>query len=168
MKKLTLTFAMLSLLAFGAFLYAGPEQISSGKEMKQVMQSVPPPCPSWTGFYIGVFGGYKRGDADVDTRFTGDDLFVTSVPADGAVVTSRLSPDFGTDGLEAGGIIGFNYQLHSNWIFGLEASGGKLWLRDSDVSARFIGPDSGDEYHTSTSFDTNYLFTVGPRIGYAF
>lgn len=150
-------------------MYAGPEQISSGKEMKQVVQPMPPPCPSWTGFYIGVFGGYKHGDVDVDTHFT-DGLFSDSgsVPADGDLVESKLSPDLDADGFEVGGVLGYNYQLRSNWVFGLEVSGGYLWLRDSEVSERFLGPDSGDEYHTSTSFETNYLFTAAPRVGYAF
>jgi outer membrane immunogenic protein len=162
MKRFVLTLTILS--AFGALLFAGPEPISSGKEMKQV-QPMPPPCPSWTGFYIGVFGGYKHADVDLDTEFTRG-LFANN--AEGDAVESRLSPDLDTDGAELGGIIGFNYQLHSNWVFGLEAAGGYLWLRDSDVSERFLGPTSGNEYHTSNSFKTNYLFTVAPRFGYAF
>ena len=171
MKRFSLTLILAILGACGALLYAGPESYSGGgKEMKQVVAPAPAPCPSWTGFYVGVFGGYKYGDVDIDTDFT-DGLFADpqsrSFP-DGAVVESRLSPDLSTDGFEAGGIIGFNYQLHSNWVFGLEAAGGKLWLRDSEVSERFVGPGSGNEYHTSTSFDSNYLFTVAPRIGYAF
>lgn len=74
-----------------------------------------------------------------------------------------------TSGAELGGLIGFNYQWH-NWVFGAEAAGGYLWLRDSNVTDHFIADDGQffDEYHLSTSFKTHYLATVGPRIGYAF
>lgn len=132
--------------------------------MKEMVQPVPPPCPSWTGFYIGVFGGYKHGEADVDMDL--DDF--AQGPIDGAEVESQGNPDLSTSGGEVGGVLGYNYQLQSNWVFGLEAAGGYLWLRDSDVTDRFLGPESGDEYHVSSSFKTHYLFTAAPRVGYAF
>jgi outer membrane immunogenic protein len=164
MKKFGLALTLAVLCALCAFTFAGPESLPSGKEMKEVVQPVPPPCPSWTGFYIGVFGGYKHADTDIDMNL---DEF-NQGPIDAADVEAHGEPDLSTDGAELGGVIGFNYQLHSNWVFGLEAAGGYLWLRDSEVSERFLGTESGDEYHVSSSFKTHYLFTVGPRIGYAF
>jgi outer membrane immunogenic protein len=161
MRTPTLTFVFLGIC--GAFLYAGPEPVPSGKEMKQVQQ-VAPSCASWTGFYIGGFGGYKHGDTDVDMNL---DRFAQG-PVDAAEVESHGDVDLSTDGAELGALIGYNYQLQSHWVFGLEAAGGYLWLRDSEVSSRFVGPASGDEYHVSSSFNTQFLFTAAPRIGYAF
>src|SRR5207302_10388182 len=59
----------------------------------------------------------------------------------------------------------------TNWVFGLEADGAYLWARNSSAS-RFSTPNDplifNEGYFESTSFKTHYLFTVGPRIGYAF
>ena len=51
-------------------VFAGPEPLASGKEMKQVAPASPP-CPSWTGFYIGAFGGYKFSVVETDLDLTG-------------------------------------------------------------------------------------------------
>jgi outer membrane immunogenic protein len=160
MKKFTLILA----LAFvcGALAYAGPEALPSGKEMKEVAPA-PPPCPNWTGFYVGVFGGYKYGIIDPSIHFQEDEAL------DARTVESFASRDLDTSGAELGGLIGYNYQWN-NWVLGLEAAGGYLWLRDSK-GALFGTPDDPlpfEGYFEATSFKTHYLVTVGPRLGYAF
>jgi outer membrane immunogenic protein len=167
MKQLALTLSILC--ALGAFTFAGPEPISSGKEMKQVAP-VPPECPKWSGFYIGAFGGFKFGDTDVDLRLT-DDWDDPSERGAADTIEARGSGDkVDATGGEAGGLIGYNFQLR-NWVFGAEAEGGYLWLRDSDNTDRFsvFFPGFGDiDYNVSTSFRTHYLTTVGGRVGYSF
>jgi outer membrane immunogenic protein len=159
MKKFALTLTILSALC--AFVYAGPEQYSSGKEMKQVVPLAPPPCPTWTGFYIGGFGGYKYGNIDVDLHL--NDEFESEFGSDFKNgIESAASHDLNTSGAEAGGFIGYNYQWH-NWMFGAEAAGGYLWLRDSKSREVFDSEEVVNE-----SFKTHYLFTFGPRIGYTF
>src|ERR1700675_5047376 len=105
-------FDVVILLEVCAVVNAGPESFS-GKEMKQVAP-VPPPCPSWTGFYIGGFAGYKYGNIEPDGQLFGAwDEF----PVDVAAIKSRGDDDLNTSGAELGGLIGFNYQWH-NWVFG--------------------------------------------------
>jgi outer membrane immunogenic protein len=155
------------LFAFGALVYAGPEPLPSGKEMKQVAPA-PPPCPNWTGFYIGAFGGYKFAATDINLDLFGDwNGPSPSDPFDKEFIEPRAPHDLDASGAEAGGLIGYNYQWNK-WVFGLEASGGYLWLRNSDNTGTFTVPATGDIYNVSTSFKTHYLVTVGPRIGYAF
>lgn len=161
MKKTALTLTILSVLCVLA--YAGPEQYS-GKEMKQVAPA-PPPCPNWTGFYIGGFGGFKYGVVD-PTMSLGGDWFPTYAD-DAHAIESRADDNLDTSGAELGGLIGYNYQW-GQWVFGLEASGGYLWLRNSNVTGHFTIPEFEDTYHVSTSFKSHYLVTLGPRIGYAF
>ena len=67
MRKLALVVTILS--ASAALTFAGSEP-SSGKEMKQVVPP-PPACPSWAGFYIGGFGGYKFVNADIAFDLSG-------------------------------------------------------------------------------------------------
>src|SRR6266404_3988497 len=164
MKRFALTLSIL--FVFGALAYAGPEPLPSGKEMKAIAPA-PPPCPSWTGFYIGGFGGYKFGSADTDLTLGGGWDADPLDRADRDKILSEVPDDLDASGAEAGGLIGYNYQWH-NWVFGLEASGAYLWLRNSDNTGTFTVPATGDLYNVSTSFKTHYLVTIGPRIGYAF
>lgn len=158
MKRLTLTLTILSVLC--GLAYAGPEQYS-GKEMKQVAP-VPPACPSWTGFYIGGFGGYKYGVIDPSLDLGGA---WAEGPDERDSLESFGSKNLNTSGAEAGGVIGYNYQW-KNWVFGAEAAGGYLWLRNSNSEQLSSGEDL--PFEISDSFKTHYLFTFGPRIGYAF
>lgn len=86
---------------------------------------------NWTGFYVGVNGGYSWGRADTDltatqttvgtiTRTTlgGTVLDVTTVPV--GTTTTRLSDRARMDGGLFGGQIGYNAK-YNNWIVGLEA-----------------------------------------------
>jgi outer membrane immunogenic protein len=159
MDKISLIASML--YAFCSLAYAGPERYS-GKEIKQV--APPPPCPTWTGFYVGAFGGYKFGSTGVDLSLGGDWNFR---PEDRNVVQAHSPENLDASGAEAGGLLGYNYQFPNNWVVSLEADGGYLWLRNSDESGVFHTSTTGD-FNIKTSFKTHYLVTIGPRIGYAF
>jgi outer membrane immunogenic protein len=165
MKKLTLTVTIFSVLC--ALAYAGPESLpSSGKEMKQVMTAPAPECPNWGGFYIGAFGGYKFSNVDPDLHLTGS--WITANDTDRFDIQNRAGEDLDNDGGEAGGLIGYNFQMN-HWVFGLEVDGGALWARDSHNSGIFFANgNQGGEFSIATSFETNYLVTAGARIGYAF
>lgn len=163
--------AMLALTIGGAFaslLYAGPEPLPSGKEMKQVAPAPPPECPNWAGFYIGGFGGYKFAPVDIDLDLGGSWNGPSPAdPFDKNFIEPRVADNLDTGGAEAGGLIGYNFQVN-HWVFGVEASGAKVWLDESDDTGFFTVPSTGDVYDVTTSFETNYLVTVGGRIGYAF
>jgi hypothetical protein len=107
----------------------------SGKEIKQV--APPPLYPRWTGFYVG---GYKFGSTDVDLSLGGDWNFR---PEDRNVVEAHAPDNLDGSGAEAGGLIGYNYQFRNNWVVGLEAADGYLWLRNSDESGIFHTPATG-------------------------
>ena len=72
------------------------------------------PLPTWTGFYLGLNGGYSWGRSSRELNFV-TTTGAAIVPA-GGVITSG-----GTD-LEGGlfgGQIGYNWQT-SNWVLGFE------------------------------------------------
>jgi outer membrane immunogenic protein len=130
--------------------------------MKEVAPA-PSACPNWGGFYFGGFGGYKFGATDIDLNLTGD---WNTIPDLRDRLEAAASQDLDMDGGELGGLIGVNFQS-GNWVFGAEAEGGYLWLRDSHQTIVAIINDSGTVYNIETSLKTHYLFTFGPRIGYA-
>jgi len=145
--------------------YAGPEALPEGKEMKQVAPMTAT-CPNWSGFYVGAFGGYKFSNVDTDLR--ANDELALHGGALGPTLESFGSHDLNNSGGEAGGVIGFNYELQNHWVFGLEAAGGYLWARDSDAEGLVHLPTENVDVKLSSSFKTHYLMTVAPRIGYAF
>ena len=165
MKRFALTLSILAL--FAALAYAGPEPLPSGKEMKAVAPA-PPVCPTWTGFYIGGFGGYKFAATNINLDLFGNWNGPSPAdPFDKEFIEPRVPNDLDASGAEAGGLIGYNFQWN-NLVLGLEGSGGYLWLRNSDNTGTFTVPATGDVYNVATSFKTHYLATIGPRIGYSF
>jgi outer membrane immunogenic protein len=164
-KTIALALAILT-LALSRTSFAGPEPISdAGKDMKQVVPTES--CGmNWTGFYVGAFGAYTRTLVDADTRPNG--LWDTQFPEGRDAIEAAEVHDLDHNGAEAGGLIGYNYQWH-NWVFGAEAAGGYVWSRTSNsVSDIPVAGDPVDAYDLNTQFQTRYLFTAGPRIGYSF
>jgi len=157
MKKVFASLVLVAAVKLAAL--AGPEPIS-GKEMKQVAP-VPPPCPSWTGFYLGGFAGYKFSVVDTDLNLDGE---WDNIPSEIPSTLESDTPDLDNSGAELGGLLGFNYQWH-NWVFGAEAAGGYLWARESE--AKEVSVSTFDTYELSNSFKTHYLFTFGGKLGYA-
>ena len=152
--------------ALSTAIYAGPEALPSGKEIKEIAPA-PPACPSWAGFYVGIAGGYKFAPVDIDLRLIDEWEFFRS---EGDIIQSKGSGDFlDTSGAELGGLIGYNFQLN-NWVLGLETSGAYLWLRDFEDSGPFLIDFPGfytTDYSVRTAFRTHYNATFGGRIGYA-
>lgn len=130
----------------------------------------PTPAPreecNWTGFYVGANVGGAFDRADVKLNLTGEwEDFPP--PADQDFGEPLGSRNLDANGLVAGGFVGYNYQWN-HWVFGAEANFDYVGLRNSFHSGtQFVNPGSGNEITVRHSFETNYRFMVGPRIGYA-
>jgi outer membrane immunogenic protein len=146
-------------------VYAGSDY-GSDKSVKNVVSAeAAPSLYNWTGFYVGAQGGYSYGSFDPDLTLGGD---WSTVPADRtAIEDARRTRLLNADGGSLGGLLGYNYQIN-HWVFGLEADGSYLWLRNFRDSGIFTVPATGDAFSVRNSFKTHYLATVGPRVGYAF
>ena len=101
---------------------------------------IPVPVYSWTGLYVGLHGGWGFGD--VNFIKTGADLNNHTI-----------------DGGLAGGHIGYNWQMGSSWLLGIEASGTWSGVKKT-VFGAFVGFPT-DRWTT----ETKWLATVTPRIG---
>jgi outer membrane immunogenic protein len=103
MKKLLFGSAMLAALAMG-----GPAMAADLPAAPVYKAPVIAPAPwyDWTGFYIGLNGGYSWGRSATD-------FSVAGVPL--------LSATTSMNGWVGGGQAGYNWQFNRNWIFGVEA-----------------------------------------------
>jgi hypothetical protein len=162
-KQLTcLTISACATFALALTAFGGPEPLPSGKEMKEVAPAPEPECFNWSGFYIGAFGGYKRAVVDTNLDPTGDwNLF----PLDQTNIRLHSADNLDADGGEVGGLLGFNFQKGC-WVFGIEGDGSYMFLRDSFDSDTFANPIVSDK-SIQQAFRTNYLATIGGRLGYA-
>jgi outer membrane immunogenic protein len=84
---------------------------------------------SWTGAYVGVMGGYSWGEFDNNA----------GISLEG-------------DGYHLGAYAGYNHQLHSNFVLGIEADIAASGLEDTTAGVKA---------------EQNYVGTVRGRAGYA-
>jgi len=114
--------------------------------------NLPPPLPAavynWTGFYLGINGGFGTGNSNW---------------SDGPIGTTGSFP---TSGFLIGGTVGVNYQL-GEYVFGIEGDGDWTNLHGNSGStcgaiAAVVPPP------VSCQTQSQWLATVRGRVGYAF
>jgi len=113
--------------------------------------SLPPPLPAavynWTGFYLGINGGFGTGNSNW---------------SDGVIGTTGSFP---ISGFLIGGTAGVNYQI-AEYVFGIEGDGDWTNLRGNSgstcgaISAVVTPP-------VSCQTQSQWLATVRWRVGYA-
>jgi outer membrane immunogenic protein len=122
----------------------------SGTAHAADLQRQPPPPPqrvyaprpfNWTGFYLGINGGW----ADGRSRFNFDDLGLST-------------GHFGTSGWLGGGTLGYNLQT-GPWVLGLESD-----IDWASLSGSTACPVGGLTCQTQN----DWLGTVRGRVGWAF
>ncbi len=133
--------------ALALTIFAGPEPMASGKEMKEVIPPPPPPCCDWTGFYLGLHAGGQFGHSE-------DNFTATANNGD------EFSHAFGysESGFVGGGQIGYNWQWR--WlVLGAESDVGYMNL-----------DGSGHLFHDSgfpAESDSDFYATFRGRLGVA-
>jgi len=107
----------------------------------------PPPVFSWTGFYLGINGGYGFGQSSWTDPFNGS------------------TGNFNTSGFLIGGTVGANYQIGS-FVIGLE--GDADWNDANGTTFSVVGgcaPAPGFVGGCTTQSD--WLATIRGRAGFA-
>jgi outer membrane immunogenic protein len=115
------------------------------------------PYLAWTGFYVGVNGGFAWGNSSV--AFAANDPAAQAGTCGGGAPKGQCitSVDFRRDGAVAGGQFGYNWQVNSQWLVGAEAD--YQWSNlDGSVSSSFrlgnIGATNMVASQTVESFGT--------------
>ena len=103
MKKLVLIGAAVAVLSLPAMAADLPRKAPA---------PMPPPSPvyNWTGFYVGVNGGWGWAKTQATVAQTGKE----DVDFNPASLSTRAN------GALFGGQVGYNYQFGSNWVLGIE------------------------------------------------
>ncbi len=108
-----------------------------------------PPAPvfTWTGFYLGVYGGGVFGTSNV-----------TGPVGPFASNAYNQSPNGGA----LGGLVGYNFQFNPNWVIGLEGEGGWQGVTATNT---LVSATSNSAF-TQTA-ETSYSARIRGRLGYA-
>jgi outer membrane immunogenic protein len=114
MKKLVLAGAAL------AALIASPAMAA---DLPVKAPPIVAPVYDWTGFYVGINGGYSFGRSNTDFNFPGFPV---------------VSGQFNINGALAGGQAGYNWQVNPRFVVGVE--GDLQWARQSGTLEIADGP----------------------------
>ena len=146
MRRILLSAGTLALLAGSAYAADLPSRMAP--------PMVPPvPVFTWTGFYVGVNGGYA-GD---EYRYNG----LIGGPG-GVGVSAHVT----SSGFVGGGQIGYNYQFGGNpFVIGLEADIQASGVKGEVGINANLGP--GAAIGITGGSKTEYFGTVRGRLGYA-
>ncbi|HQU82691.1 MAG TPA: outer membrane beta-barrel protein [Pyrinomonadaceae bacterium] len=120
---------------------------------------------SWTGFYVGGFGGYTNGKSNAVTSTT-----YQNVPG----IDSNEVPRFNRLGdmkikstnFNAGGTFGYNHQKR-NFLVGLEADFGVNKIDASGSESETYVDDGTQNITINQNVKTDWLATFRPRAGVA-
>jgi outer membrane immunogenic protein len=132
--------------------------------------TLPPPVPAiynWTGFYVGVNGGWADGVSNWTNECPGCQSLTTPPPnATPPGFPGGETGSFSVSGYLAGGTLGANYQI-GPWVYGVE--GDFDWTHLTGNSGSTCGglsialpPPTGCET------ESDWLATLRGRVGYAF
>ena len=115
-SKSTLRIAVLLVLGTAS---AGAEEMASPPS-QFVSRAIP--YLAWTGFYVGINGGYAWGNSAV-TFSPNDPAALSGTCGAGGTPKGQCIPsqDFQRDGPLAGGEFGYTWQFNSHWLIGGEA-----------------------------------------------
>jgi len=121
-----------------------------------------PPPPTWTGFYVGVNGGWGWAN-NINNAASFATTGVVGAPLAATGVTFDQNPN----GAIFGGQIGYNWQW-TNWVFGLEGDfdGANIQNARSAISNAVISNDTLP-VGASASEKVEWLATIRARIGYS-
>jgi outer membrane immunogenic protein len=143
MNRLTVLVAVGLATIANQNLCGGPERLESKDSKTMEQAAVEQPC-RWTGFYLGAHGGYSWGDSSF-------------------LELNEIDPPYLFDqgGFFGGGQIGFNWQLGSLFVLGVEGT--------------FAGGDFSDTAEITSGgelsrgdIESNWIGTVAARVGLTF
>lgn len=122
---------------------------------------------NWTGFYVGAAAGYGWGEANDSINMQGD--WVTDGTNDNTFLTPYATNKLNPNSFVGGAQAGYNYEI-KHWVPGIAADFDYFGM-SANYSSGFLAHESAittNTYSLDSSFSSNWLITIRPRLGYAF
>ena len=137
---------LLAAVVIGAITGGVVDAFAADMPVTRESTVIPVPVYSWSGFYLGLHGGWGFGNV----HFSNTIADIGDHTMDGGLV---------------GGHIGYNWQMGPSWLIGIEASGTWSGVRKTVVGPLDprVFPDFADDRWTT---EVKWLATVTPRLGF--
>lgn len=119
---------------------------------------------SWTGFYVGGFGGYSNGRA-TPKMTTPDDNIGQFLITNARGINDTANPKLSSNGLNGGGTFGYNYQKGRLLVGGELDLGVNKIDKSASVTNRFALENAS--FTITNSVKSDWLMTARPRVGLA-
>lgn len=120
----------------------------------------------WTGPYVGVSAGYNATKSDSSGTLGGNWSVQTQAHRD--AVTGGLATSQSVNAASFGGQIGYNAQVGSNFVLGIEADAAYLTGKDTAVRGPVTVPNIANLTYTFTSrIDPEASAAVKAKAGFA-
>ena len=149
----------LSTVSLAAIVASGPAFAADLPTYK----APPAPVFTWTGFYVGVNGGYGWNGSSVS--YAPNDSNALASTCGGLGGSTCVPPaSFNIAGGLAGGQVGYNDQLNSNWLIGAEADYNWSGARGTGRSNFWLGSVGNSTYNAKESIGS--FGTLRGRLGY--
>lgn len=136
--------------------------MADGGPSRSVRDPGPPPF-TWTGIYVGLNAGYAWADAQNSLEPLGQYRTAAFGPAFYAGNGSSAQT---LKGFTGGGQAGMNYQMGA-LVLGFEVDANIMRV-DASRSVSAFNPAAAAAYRFDTTNKIDALYTIRPRIGYAF
>ncbi len=115
------------------------------------------PVFSFTGAYIGLQAGYAFGHEN--------DNLSDALEGSAGNVGLSVADDFSMDGFVGGAYVGYNYQLPSNWVVGVEGDfNGSSYKGDEDYEGN---PNPFTFAQGNLEMKSDWQASIRGRVGYA-
>jgi len=118
-----------------------------------------PAGPTWSGFYLGVNGGY--GWHDRTASVTPDDPGIATL---GPFIGRSPPIDFKTSGLLGGLQLGYNWQFYQNWVAGIETDLDYANVKGNGSVTYLAG--GANPFNSAADEKIKWFGTLRARLGY--
>jgi outer membrane immunogenic protein len=112
---------LLTLVPLGALALAAP---ALGADLPMYSKAPVAPTYDWSGFYVGVFGGYGYGNHNINN-------------ATGTVGLADYTANYSSQGAVAGGEFGYDTYVYKDILVGVKAEGFWSGIAGNDSSQYF-------------------------------
>jgi outer membrane immunogenic protein len=120
----------------------------------------PAPAFDWTGFHLGVVGGYAIDGNDARYSYK-------NIPSPAAIPLLPKEADLTSNGANVGGVVGYDRQM-SGFVLGLEGDMSWMNLDGHDTSVVLHIPSTVPHLTFKTDDQMDWLSTIRGRIGIPF